>query len=101
MGYGMKGSRNLQSNIIRVQQALHSSKFSCFLCFTLDRNSETASLSKKPLTIVGERGQGEICHMSEDACARDVDTVRQRFHLIPFISSLTANERANPPLPSI
>jgi len=75
-------SRNLQSNVVRVQQALHGSKFSCFLCFTLDRNSETASFSKKPLTIVVNRGEGEICHMSGDACARDVDTVWQRFHLI-------------------
>lgn len=35
-----------------------------------------------------DRGEKEICHMLEDACARDEDTVWQRF--ISFISSLTA-----------
>jgi hypothetical protein len=47
----MKVVRNLQSNVIRIQHALNSSKFSCFLCFSLDRTSDSASLSKKPLTM--------------------------------------------------
>jgi hypothetical protein len=48
----MKVFRNLQSNVIRVQHSLNGSKFSCFLCFTLDRSSETTYFSKKPLTMV-------------------------------------------------
>lgn len=38
-------------------------------------------------------GENEICHMSEDACARDVDTVWQRFHLIHFILNGQLKER--------
>jgi hypothetical protein len=72
-GTEIKASRNLQSNVIRVQQALNSSKFSCFLCFTLGRYSETTFVSKKPLTMVVD-GR----YVREDARARDIDTVWQR-----------------------
>ncbi len=79
MGYRNKSPRNPQSNVIRIQQALNSGKFSCFLCFTLDRYSETTFFSKKPLTMVVETVKTKfvICQR-EDACARDIDTVWQR-----------------------
>lgn len=56
----MKALRDLQSNVIRVQHALNSSKFSCFLCLTLDKISETAYISKIPLTIAVSEERLEI-----------------------------------------
>ncbi len=54
-----------------------------------------ASFSQKLLTIVVDRGEDEICHMSEDACARDVDTVWQRFHLVHLIFNGQLKERTH------
>lgn len=70
-----------------------AANFLVFFALPLTKIQKQIPFQKSPLTMVVDRGEDEICHMLDDACARDLDTVWQRFHL-SFISSLTTNRKS-------
>src|SRR5882757_8500775 len=70
-----------------------AANFLVFFALPLTEIQKPLLFPKKSLTIVVDVGEDEICHMSDDACARDVDTVWQRFHLTHLIFNGQLKER--------